>query len=98
ASGNRRTQNDEVDGKREQIVGLTGEVGNAITDCSVHDGVSAKCMRNRLAIPFEEKLIDAIVLIKQSKSRFEALGEGINRGNVQTLIVDALQFENEACF
>jgi len=52
-------------------------------------------MRNGLAIPFEEELIDAIAFIEQPQRRFQALGEGVNRRGIETLVVDALQFENE---
>ena len=55
ASRNCRTQNGEVDGKREQIVRFGGEIGDPVADCDVHDGLPAERMGNRLAISFEQK-------------------------------------------
>ena len=41
-------------------------------------------------------MVDAVVFIEQLQSGFEALGDAINRSGVETLVVDAANFEDDA--
>src|SRR5215813_3332580 len=94
--GKRGTQNHKVDGKREQPIRFGGEVGDSVADGGIHDGLAAERMGNCLAVPFEQKLIDAIVFVEQAQCGFEALGKGVNRRGIETLVVDTVEFENDA--
>ena len=75
---------------------LLAEIGDAILDRGIHDRIAVELVRDGFVVALEEVLVDAVVLIKQLQRGFEALREAINRGAVETLIVHAANFEDEA--
>src|SRR5437868_12426938 len=58
-----RAEHDVKDGKRKEVLRFLGEIGNAVADSGVDHWFSGEAVGDRLAIPFEEELIDAIVLV-----------------------------------
>ena len=91
-------QNDVIDGQGKERVGLAAEIGDAILNRGVHDWVAIELVGDGLVVALEEVLVDAVVFIEQFQSGFETLRETINRSGVETLVIDAAHFENDADF
>ena len=75
---------------------LLAEVGDAIFDRGVYDGIGVELVGDGLVVPLEEVLVDAVVFIEQLQRRFEPLRETVNRSVVETLVIDAANFEDDA--
>ena len=94
-------QNHVVDREGKKRVGLAAEVGDAILDRRVHDGVAVEFVRDGLVISLEEILVEAIVVAKEFQCGLETLGQCIDGCSVEALVIHATHFENEtelACF
>src|SRR4029077_19859237 len=65
-------QNYVVDGKRKKRVRFGRKESDAIFDGGIYDRIAIELVRDRLVVPFEEVLIDAVVVIEKLKCRFEA--------------------------
>src|SRR5208283_2471412 len=89
-------QHHVIDGQGKERVGLAAEVGDAVFDRSVHNGAGVEFVGDRFLVAFEEVLVDAVVFVEQLQGRFEALRETVNRGIVETLVIDAAYFEDDA--
>ena len=59
-------------------------------------GIGVELVGDGLVVALEEVLVDAIVFVEQLQRRFEALRETVNRSVVETLVVDAANFEDDA--
>ena len=85
-----------IDRQRKERVGLAAEVGDAILDRGVYDRIGVELVRDRFVVPFEQVLIEAIVFVEQLQRRLKALGEAVNRRVVETFVVHAAHFEDDA--
>ena len=47
-------------------------------------------------VALEKKLVNAVILIEQAQRGFQAFCQRVDRRLVQTLVVDALHFKNDA--
>ncbi|MGB8985081.1 MAG: hypothetical protein WCC37_00470 [Candidatus Sulfotelmatobacter sp.] len=61
-------QHHVIDGQRKQRVGLAREIGDAILDRGVHDGVGIELVRDRLVVLFEQVLVEAVAFVEQLES------------------------------
>jgi hypothetical protein len=75
-------QNHVIEGQGKQSVSLTAEIGDAILNRSVYDGVSIELVRDGLVVALEEVLVDAVVFVEQFQSGFETFRETVKRGGV----------------
>ena len=75
---------------------LLRKVGDAILDRGVHDRIGVELVRDGLVVPLEEVLVDAVVFVEKLQRRFEALREAVNRSAVETFVVHAANFEDDA--
>src|SRR5712671_1105870 len=89
-------QNYVVDRKRKKCVRFGRKESDAILDGGVHDRFAIQLVGDRFVVPFEEVLVDAIVVVEQFECRFEALGQAIERVPVQALIIDATNLKDDA--
>ena len=90
-----------VEGEGEERIGLAAQVGDAVLDGGVYNRVAVEFVRNGFVVALEKILVDAIVVAKEFQSGLEALGQSINRCSVETLIVHAVNFQDDAdlpCF
>ena len=71
-------QHHVIDGQGKERVGLAAEVGDAIFDRGVHDGVGIELVGDGFVVPLEEILVDAVVFVEQFQSRFEPFREAID--------------------
>ena len=62
-------ENHVVDGEGEKRVGLAAEIGDAVLDRRVDDGVAVEFVRDGLVVSLEEILVDAIVVAKELSAR-----------------------------
>ena len=58
-------QHHVINGQGKERVGLAAEIGDAVFDGSVHDGVAIELVRDRFVVAFEEVLVDAVVFVEQ---------------------------------
>src|SRR6266852_654283 len=91
-------QNHVIEGQGKQSVSLTAEIGDAIFNRSVYDGVSIELVRDGLVVALEEVLVDAVVFVEQFQSGFESFRETVQRSGVVTLVVHAAHFDDDADF
>ena len=59
-------------------------------------GIAVELVRDGFVVALEQVLIDAAVLVKQFQRRLQALGQAVDRGLVEALVVDAANFEDHA--
>src|SRR5712692_7050106 len=85
-----------VDGKRKKRVRFGRKESDAIFDGGIYDRIAIELVRDRFVVPFEEVLIDAVVVIEKLECRFEALCEAIERVPIQALIIDASNLKNNS--
>ena len=64
----------------------------------IDDGAAVDLVWNAGVVPFEEILVDAVVLIEQAECGFQPLGKRVNRRTVEALIIYATNFEDYAKF
>src|SRR5947199_5552562 len=76
-------QNYVVDRKRKKCVCFGRKESDAILDGGVYDRFAIELVRDRFVVPFEEILIDAIVVVEQLECRFEALCQAVESVPVQ---------------
>src|SRR5258708_30434722 len=86
-------QNHVIEGQGKQSVSLSAEIGDAIINRSVNDGVSIELVRDGLVVALEEVLIDAVVFVEQFQSGFETFRETVKRSGVETLVVHAAHLD-----
>src|ERR1700688_3489098 len=89
-------QNHVIEGQGIQRVSLTAEIGDAILNRSVYDGVSIELVGDGLVVALEEVLVDAVVFVEQFQSGFETFRETVKRSGVETLVVHTAHFQNDA--
>src|SRR6266699_3216461 len=89
-------QNYVVDRKRKKCVCFGRKESDAILDGGVNDGFAVELVRDTLVVPFEEILVDAIVVVEQLECRFEALCQAVERVPIQALVIDAPDFKDDA--
>src|ERR1700730_8019212 len=82
--------------QRKEGVGFAAEVGDAIFDRGVNDRIVVELIRDRFVVALEEVLVEAIVFVEQLERRLKALGETINRRAIETFVIDAANFEDDA--
>src|SRR3984957_11213925 len=87
-------QNHVIEGQGKQSVSLTAEIGDAILNRSVYDGVSIELVRDALVVALEEILVNAVVFVKEFQSGFETLRETVKRSGVEALVVHTAHFED----
>src|SRR5438270_5727181 len=85
-------ENDVIDRQREKRVRFARKIREAILDGRVHNRLAIEPVLDRLVVPLEEVLIDAVVVVKQLERRFKPLGQAVERGSVQALVLDAPHF------
>src|SRR5205823_13389221 len=66
-------QNYVVDRKRKKRFCFGRKESDTILDGGVNDGIAIELVRDTLVVPFEEVLVDAVVVVEQLERRFEAL-------------------------
>src|SRR5580704_18641082 len=91
-------EHDVVDRHGKQRVGFVPKVGDAIPNRGIYDGAVVEPIRDGLIVALEEVLVQAVVFIEESQGRFQALCESINRGVIETLVVDSADFKDQAQF
>src|SRR6267154_165161 len=89
-------QNYVVDRKRKKRVCFGGKECNAILDGGVNDRFAIELVRDTLVVPFEEVLIDAVVVVEQFECRFEALCQAVECVPIQALVVDPPNLKDDA--
>ena len=89
-------ENDVIDRQREKPVRFARKIREAILDGRVHNRLAIEPVRDRFVIPFEEVLIDAVVVVKQLERRFKPLREACERGLVQAFVIDTPHFHHNA--
>src|ERR1700733_2169799 len=89
-------QDNVINRQGKERVGLAAKVGDAIFDRRIHDGVVIELVRDGFVVALEEILVDAVVLVEQLQGRFEAFCETVDRSGVETLVIDAADFEDDA--
>src|SRR5271156_1473997 len=89
-------QHHVIDRKGKQRVGLAAQVGNAVLDRGVYDGVGVKLVGDGFVVALEEVLVDSVAFIEQLQSGFKALRETVKRSAVETLVVHSANFEDDA--
>src|SRR6266849_5882190 len=89
-------QNYVVDRKRKKRVRFGRKESDASFDGGIYDRIAIELVRDRFVVPFEEVLIDAVVVIEKLECRFEAFCEAIERVPVQALIIDASNLKNNS--
>ena len=80
----------------KERVGLAAKIGDAILDRGVYDGIAVELVRDGFVVALEEVLVEAVVFVEQLQGGFEAFCETVNRCVVETLVVDAANFEDDA--
>src|SRR5208282_14795 len=95
--GKSSVENHIVNGERKKCVRLAAKIGDAVQDGRVDDGVRIEPVGNGFVVALEQILVNAAAFIKQLQCGFEAFCELIDRGRVQTLVIDAADFKNDAC-
>jgi len=58
-------QHHVIDRQRKERVGLACQVGDAILDRGVYDGVSVELVGDGLVVAFEEVLVEAVVFVEK---------------------------------
>jgi len=61
-----------VDGKRKSVSDLAAKNPMRFLMAVSYDRIAIEFVRDRLVVPFEEVLIDAVVVVEQLECRFEA--------------------------
>src|SRR6267378_3207396 len=89
-------QNYVVDRKRKKCVCFGRKESDAILDGGVNDGFTIELVRDRFVVPFEEILVDAIVVVEQLECRFEALCQAVERVSGQTFVIDPTNLKDDA--
>src|SRR6266403_3365135 len=89
-------QNYVVDRKRKKCVCFGRKESDAILDGGVNDGFAIELVRDRFVVPFEEVLVDAVVVVEQLECRFEALCQAVERVPIQALVIDAPNLKDDA--
>src|SRR5882762_8666374 len=93
-----RTEHNIENGEGEKVVGFPREIRDALADGRVDDGLPAKGVRDSRAVPFEQKLIDAIVFVKETERGLKTLGQSVESRRIEALVVHTLQFEHDTGF
>src|SRR5258708_1093134 len=88
-------QNHVIEGQGKQSGSLDAEIGDAILNRSVYDGVSIELVRDGLVVALEEVLVDAVVFVEQFQSGFETFRETVKRSGVETLVIHTANFQND---
>ena len=89
-------QDDVICRQRKERVGFAREIGNAILDRRVYDRIVVELVGDGFVVAFEEVLVDAIVFIEELQSGFETLRKTIDGCGVETLVIHAAHFEDDA--
>src|SRR6266403_426092 len=89
-------QNYVVNRKRKKRVCFGRKESDAILDGGVYDRFSIELVRDTLVVPFEEVLVDAVVVVEQFECRFEALCQAVERVPIQALVVDPPNLKEDA--
>src|SRR5439155_20681035 len=84
-----------VDRKREKCVCFGRKEFDAILDGGVYDRFAIELVRDRFVVPFEEVLVDSVVVVEKLECRFESLCQAVERVSVQALVVDAPNFKDD---
>src|ERR1700730_15863829 len=61
-----------VDRKRKERVRFSRKESDTILDGGIYDRIAIELVWDRFVVPFEEVLIDAVVVIEKLECRFEA--------------------------
>jgi len=75
-----------INGHRKKLVGLAAEVGDAVFDRAINDGIAVQSVGNGLVVALEEVLVDAVVFVEQLQSGLETLCEAVNGRSVEALV------------
>src|SRR5207302_3415332 len=75
-------ENDVIDRQREKRVRFARKIREAILDGHVHNRLAIEPVRDRLVVPLEEVLIDAVVVVKQLERSEEHTSELQSRENL----------------
>src|SRR6266576_3358062 len=86
-------QDDVVNAKREELVGLTRQICNAIADGGIDDRVPIEFVRNGLVVDPEDVLVDAEFLVEEFQCRFKPLGKSVNGISVEAFEIHATHFK-----
>src|SRR5882724_11124827 len=89
-------QNYVIDRKRKKRVSFACKIRKAILDGGIYDWFAIELVRDALFVPLEEVLVDAVVVVEQFQCRFETLCQSVERVPIQALVVNALNFEDDA--
>src|SRR6266513_406652 len=89
-------QNYVVNRKRKKRVCFGRKESDAILDGGVYDRFAIELVRDRFVVPFEEVLVDAVVVVEQLECRFEALCQAVERVPIQALVIDAPNLKDDA--
>src|SRR6266849_4876183 len=89
-------QNYVVDRKRKKRVRFGRKESDASFDGGIYDRIAIELVRDRFVVPFEEVLVDAVVVVEQLECRFEALCQAVERVPIQALVIDAPNLKDDA--
>src|ERR1700756_1593235 len=89
-------EDDVIDRQRKKRVRFVRKIREAILDRRVYNRLAIELVRDRLVVPFEEVLVDAVAVVKQLERRFESLCEAVGGGSVQAFVIDAPHFHDNA--